>query len=179
MPNYIRWKWECATYFLTVVTHGRQRFFAASENQNLLGECFREARKTYPFELDACVLLPDHFHALLTPAEGADYSTIIRLIKTRFTQHFLTSRPVETGEFEGTRPGEKRVWQRRFFEHTIRDEIDWERHVNYIHLNPVRHGLVANPEDWSASSIHRFMRQESLKPGWEMLAPPDLVAAWE
>lgn len=96
------------------------------------------------------VVLPDHIHCLLTLPKGeSDYSVRLRLIKTIMTK--------QAGE---------QIWQKRFWEHAIRDEYDFEQHVNYIHYNPVKHGLVNRPIDWRHSSIHKFIAEKQLPKNW-------------
>ena len=112
-----------------------------------------EVQSTHPFAIDAWVLLPEHFHCLWTLPEGdSDFSKRWGLIKAKFSGRFASlDRP---------------VWQNRFWEHLIRDDRDFERHVDYIHYNPVKHGLVANPRDWSFSTLHRYVREGLLPENW-------------
>lgn len=193
MPSYLRWKITGATYFFTVVTYRRRCLFADARNRRFLGASFREARESLPFEIDAAVLLPDHLHVLMRPAECVDYSALWRLIKTLFTRRLLSDRdgasrctlPVAENRAsrcilkDGRRRGEASVWQRRFFEHTIRDQEDWGRHVDYIHWNPVKHGLVARPQDWKWSSVHRYIREGLQVPDAEYMRNIEVPAAGE
>jgi len=119
-------------------------------------------------EIHATVLLPDHMHILCgIPDEQQDYSTRIRLIKKRFTQAYL-----QAGGAEGPTSGSRLqrsirgVWQKRFHEHTIRNQRELRQHVAYIHMNPVKHGLVARPTDWPWSSLHRYIREGLLPEDW-------------
>src|SRR5262249_15447602 len=114
----------------------------------------RETRGSHPFTIDAVVILPDHLHIVMTLPDGdADYPNRWRLIKRRFTDAVMKSgTPVARHQ-----NGEPALWQRRFWEHTIRDERDFERHVDYVHFNPVRHGLVARACDWPYSSFHGYV----------------------
>ncbi|MBW4550383.1 MAG: transposase [Aphanocapsa sp. GSE-SYN-MK-11-07L] len=120
----------------------------------------------YPFEIDAAVVLPEHLHCIWTlPAEDADYSMGWRLIKSFFSRHC----PDEVrGEISasGRHKKEQAVWQRRFWEHCIRDQQDWVRHVEYIHYNPVRHRLVKAPRDWQYSSFHKYVREGKYDVMW-------------
>jgi putative transposase len=117
----------------------------------------------HPFAIDAIAVLPDHLHMVMTLPDGdADYSNRWRLIKRRFTESVLQSR----ASVERHRNGELALWQRRFWEHTIRNSEDFERHVDYIHFNPVKHGLVSRVRDWPFSSFHRFVRQGLLPEDW-------------
>ncbi len=114
------------------------------------------------------VLLKDHFHLLCgIPNDDQDYSTRIRLIKRRFTHAYLRNGGTEG---ETTQSRERRnvrgIWQKRFYEHTIRNQREYNQHVEYIHMNPVKHGLVSRPTDWPWSSLHRYIRQGLLEPDW-------------
>jgi putative transposase len=123
----------------------------------------RQTRSSHPFAIDAVAVLPDHLHMVMTLPDGdADYSNRWRLIKRRFTEAVLQS-PTSVARH---RNGELALWQRRFWEHTIRNSEDFDRHVDYIHFNPVKHGLVGRVRDWPFSSFHRFVRQGLLPEDW-------------
>lgn len=118
----------------------------------------------------------------MTPADRVDYSAIWRLIKTLFTRRVLggieSHGDALARSLVGRRANERAVWQRRFYEHTIQNEEDWHRHVDYIHLNPVKHGFVQDPFDWPWSSIHQFVRRGWLDPKWPGSSPvalPEVV----
>jgi REP-associated tyrosine transposase len=116
-----------------------------------------------PFSVDAIVILPDHLHTIMTlPAEDADFSGRWRRIKSLFT-HDLVRGGLAIAR---NRRGEYSLWQRRFWEHTVRDEGDFAGHVDYIHYNPVKHGLVSRVSDWVYSSFHRYVRQGVLPQDW-------------
>ena len=121
------------------------------------------ARSERPFDIDAIVVLPDHLHAMFALPEGdADYPLRWRRIKTVFTRAIVA----RGAKFERRDGGGRALWQRRFWEHTIRDDTDFGRHVDYIHYNPVKHGYVANAVDWPHSSLHRFVRHGVLPADW-------------
>ena len=126
-------------------------------------DAFRHVRSARPFDIDAIVILPEHLHALITLPEGdSDFPTRLRLIKTRFTKSVG-----EAGSAIKARDGTGRVlWERRFWEHTIRDDRDYARHVDYIHYNAVKHGYVGRAVDWPHSSVHRFIREGILEADW-------------
>jgi putative transposase len=131
------------TYFFTATLADR-RSRALIDHVGALRAAMRATRQAHPFTVDAVVVLPDHLHVVMTlPVGDADYSNRWRLIKRR-----LTDAVVQAGVPTHHRNGEYALWQRRFWEHTIRDEADFERHVDYIHFNPVKHGLVARVRDW-------------------------------
>ena len=133
------------------------------DHVNDLRAAVRVVVRAHPFVIDAVVILPDHVHVVMTlPTDDADYSTRLRLIKRRFTNAVEKSGiPIARH-----RNGEPALWQRRFWEHTIRDEADFERHVDYIHYNPVKHGLVTRVRDWPHSSFHRYVRRGVLPEDW-------------
>jgi putative transposase len=127
------------SYFFTVVTQDRNPVFLEKAAVDLLRQAFRHVMNKRPFIIDAIVIMPDHLHCIWTlPENDCDYPTRWRLIKTYFTKNYGQT-----------------IWQHRYWEHCIRDERDFENHVNYIHNNPVKHGLVLNAKDWEHSSIHR------------------------
>ena len=143
-----------ATYFFTVVTARRKPIFASGDAVDLLRRAFRHVRANHPFQIDAICILPDHIHCVWTLPEGdSDHSTRWRLIKARFTR--------TCGE-NVARP----VWQKRYWEHLIRDEEDFRRHVDYIHYNPVKHGLADRPIDWKYSSFDKWIERGDYPPDW-------------
>jgi putative transposase len=157
--QYRRARSPGATYFFTIVTFQRQLIFHDPIAVDVLRSAFRDGMARMPFQIDAIVVLPEHIHCLWTLPEGdADFSTRWRLIKGNFSRHC----PMEYQQARSDarlRKGEKAVWQRRFWEHQIRDEADFVHHYDYIHFNPVRHGLVERPKDWPYSSFHRAVRE--------------------
>jgi putative transposase len=155
MTDYRRNFIAGGSFFFTVNLAERQLSLLTS-HVDQLRNAIRETRECHPFTIDAIVVLPDHLHAVWTLPEGdADFATRWRLIKSTF------SRDIPCGErISASRAarGERGIWQRRYWEHTIRDEGDFERHVDYIHINPVKHGLVTRARDWPYSSFHRMVK---------------------
>jgi REP-associated tyrosine transposase len=150
------------TFFFTVALADR-RSSTLVDYVDLLRMAFRVTRKERPFSIDAIVILPEHLHAMFTlPPDDSDFSGRWRRIKGLF------SRQVAARGFSAMRndKGEYQLWQRRFWEHTIRNEGDFERHADYIHYNPVKHGLVSQVVDWRYSSFHRYVRQGVLPSDW-------------
>jgi putative transposase len=140
-----------------VVTYKRTPFFENPAHVNLLRTAFRKVRARRPFAIDAIVVLPDHLHCIWRLPEGdADYAGRWREIKKFVTPKALSAPP---------------FWQRRFWEHTIRSETDWRRHVDYIHYNPVRHGLAEQPGAWRWSSFARCVERGWYEPHWGMSEP--------
>ena len=133
-------------YFFTLVTAQRQPVFCNKAAINALYEAFSHIRKKHPFKVDAFVLLPDHLHCIWTlPPDDHDFATRWRLIKTWFTKHY------ESDLCSGKSP-----WQQRYWEHLLRDDLDYQHHVEYIHYNPVKHGYVQRPLDLPHSSFQRY-----------------------
>lgn len=168
MPNYRRYRVHGGTYFFTLKTEHNALLFAESQNVKLLGEVFRETITRWPFELTAVVLLPDHVHALWTlPPGDANYSTRWAWLKKEFTRRFLAAGGTEQATSASRRRNRRRgIWQRRFWEHTIEDEDDFDNHFDYIHWNPVKHGYAKSPSEWPHSSFHRWVKRGVYPPHW-------------
>ncbi len=121
-----------------------------------LRAAFRATRRHHPFTIDAIVVLPDHIHAIWTlPVGDADFATRWQLIKAGFSRGLAHHDQVSPSR---SRKRERGIWQRRYWEHTLRDDADFARHADYIHFNPVKHGHVARVRDWPYSSFHRMVR---------------------
>lgn len=159
MAQYRRWYFPGGTFFLTVVTWNRVRLFDVSENVERLRMAFREVMNEWPFEVCAAVILPDHFHVMWQlPTGDTAYSKRLGRIKTRFTASLPPSDSRRQSPTDSRRRHrESGVWQRRFWEHTIQDDDDFKAHLDYIHYNPVKHGLVSKPHDWPYSSFGRWV----------------------
>ncbi len=163
MTSYRRAKTPGGVYFFTVNLAERQRTILV-DHIALLKRLFREEQKAHPFRINALVILPDHLHAVFTlPAKDADYSGRWRRIKAVFSAALS---PTERRSASRRSKGERGIWQRRFWEHFIRDEQDYARHVDYIHFNPVKHGHVTRVQDWPHSTFHRFVREGKYPLDW-------------
>jgi putative transposase len=162
MVRYRRNFIPSGTYFFTVTLADR-RSTALVDHIVTLRSAFRTARHAQPFAIEAIVVLPDHLHAILTlPANDADFPGRWRRIKGHFS-----SALIKTGlRLKRRSNGDLALWQRRFWEHTIRDDSDFARHVDYIHFNPVKHGLARQVRDWPYSSFHRYVREGLLPNDW-------------
>ena len=164
MPNYRRLRVAGGTYFFTVKLRDPESQLLIEE-VSVLREAFRTVMSTHPFVIDAIVIMPNHLHTLWTlPAGDSDYSTRWRQIKAAF------SRAMPKGErISASRQskGERGIWQRRFWEHTIRDQRGFNHRFDYIHYNPVKHGYVRHPHEWLYSSFHRAMRQGIYPADWQ------------
>ena len=149
--NFIRG----GTFFFTVNLADRRSRLLINKI-DLLRTAFRYVRTRHAFTIEAIVVLPDHLHTIWTlPQDDADFSTRWRLIKTAFSRSIET---VESRSASRSAKGERGIWQRRYWEHTLRDENDFEQHCNYIHFNPVKHGHVSVVSDWPYSSFQQFVR---------------------
>lgn len=166
MVHYRRNRVCGGTFFFTVTLRERRSRLLV-EHIDLLRDAFRIARQARPFETVATVVLPNHMHTIWTlPVGDHDYPGRWRAIKAYFTRA-LRQRGIA---LERDSRGEYRLWQRRYWEHTIHDENDLQRRMDYIHFNPVKHGLVTRVADWSYSSLHRYVRRNWLSADWG-LAP--------
>ena len=162
MVLYRRNRVEGGCYFFTVTLQDRSSGLLV-EHIAELRDAFRQAKARMPFQVDAIVILPEHIHAIFTlPAGDDNYSSRWRLIKSLYTQKLLK----KGVPLAANGRGEYNLWQRRFWEHTIRDDEDMNNHVNYIHYNPVKHGLVERVTDWPHSSSHRYVRKGMLPIDW-------------
>jgi len=168
MANYRRYFQPGGTYFFTVVTFDREPLFKQPLARELLHVALAEAKQRWPFEMPAVVLLPDHLHDLWSLPPGDDrYAIRWGWNKKEFTKRWLEAggreQPVSAAKQTARRRG---VWQRRYWEHLIHDEDDFERHFDYIHYNPVKHGYVKCPKDWPYSSFHRWVTQGVVDENW-------------
>lgn len=164
MPNYRRAFVPGGTWFFTVNLLERKNNDLLIREFDLLRNSVRAVRERHPFKIDAWVVLPEHMHAVWTlPPDDTDFSKRWRLIKSAF------SRALPKTEFRSNvrkAANERGIWQRHFWEHLIRDETDFERHVDYVHVNPVKHGLVDRVIDWPYSSFHRYAENGIYPKNW-------------
>jgi putative transposase len=155
MPNYKR-IYAGNLWFFTVVTHKRLPFLITGGARKYLREAIKDCQARYPFEIDAWVLLPDHLHCIWElPEIDRDYSRRWSIIKRKFTKNLSKGQNMLAP-----------FWQNRFWAHLITDDLDYEHHVNYVHFNPVKHGLVKTPEAWPWTSFHRWAAGGKYPPGW-------------
>lgn len=167
MSNYRRSNIAGGTYFFTVNSFRRRPILATESLRNALRLAIQKTRLTHPFEIDAWVLLPDHLHCIWTLPQGdANFSVRWSMIKRLVSQACADEFGVDNLSASRTQRKESGIWQRRFWEHQIRDDNDFARHVDYIHFNPVKHGLVARAMDWPHSTFHRYVAQEILPQDW-------------
>lgn len=160
MSNYVRPKLPGATVFFTVVLAERGSDLLVQKIA-VLREAVRKTRRERPFEIDAWVVLPDHLHCVWTLPEGdQDYSTRWSVIKARFSREMPHTHRRQSHE----KRREHGIWQRRFWEHHVRDDADFKAHMEYCWFNPVKHGLVNHPTAWPFSSYHRDMARHKNRP---------------
>ncbi len=183
MSNYRRSLEAGGLYFFTVVTYKRRPFLTGDVARAILKEAFTEVLSERPFTMPACCLLPDHLHCIWRMPDGdCDYSTRWALIKRRFSQAYTAvDGPVPGQSASRRKERELGIWQRRFWEHRIRDERDYANHVHYIHYNPVKHGWVQRVEDWPFSTYHRFRQRGAYEAfDWSPFRNPEAMEgmAW-
>jgi len=162
VPNYRRASIKGGLFFFTVVLENRSSHLLVEQIERLKS-CYRLARERHPFETIAVCVLPDHLHAIWAlPENDADYPTRWGMIKSSFSRGLKPQ--MQSPSLLAKR--EKGIWQRRYWEHAIRNDADLERHIDYIHFNPVKHGHVARVVDWPHSSFHRFVERGWLASDW-------------
>lgn len=151
------------TYFFTVNLAERNKTLLVDEI-DILRATINRVKQNHPFKLDAMVVLPEHLHALMTlPKNDNDFATRWMLIKSGFSRQLPKRERINDSR---QAKGERGIWQRRYWEHLIRDERDFSQHVDYIHYNPVKHGHVAAAVDWPYSTIHQYIEQGLVDAGW-------------
>jgi len=164
MPNYRRTRVEGGCFFFTINLLERSNNKLLIQNIDLLRNVVDRVRKKYPFYINGWVVLPDHMHCIWTlPAHDTDYSTRIRLIKTLFSKAIPL---LEKRSKVRQEKGERGIWQRRFWEHTIYDDRDYANHMDYLHFNPVKHGYVKQVKDWPYSSFQHCVCRGDYQEEW-------------
>ncbi|HHD79776.1 MAG TPA: transposase [Epsilonproteobacteria bacterium] len=153
MSNYKRIFMDGYSYFITVVTHKRNPILI--QNIALLRESFHVSKQKYIYEIEAIVILPDHFHMVITPKYAEDYPHIVRTIKQHFSKHCPKEDYTHLQQsFSREKKGYSLVWQKRFYEHTIRNEKNLMEKMQYIQNNPVKHGYIEDISEWKYSSFY-------------------------
>ena len=168
MSRYRRADTPGGTYFFTVVTYRRRTILTAPESRAILREVIDRVKQRHPFTIDAWVLLPEHLHCIWTlPPGDKDYSKRWGMIKAGFSKQAKDLfHHDEWMNASKTRRREVTIWQRRFWEHQIRDEEDYQKHMDYLYFNPVKHGLVKHVNDWPYSTFHRYMKKGVYPEDW-------------
>jgi len=168
MSNYHRAKLGGGTYFFTVVTYRRQTLFQNEMARQLLNNAIAKTRQNYPFTIEAWVLLPEHLHCIWTlPENDNNFSIRWSLIKSQFSKSAKSffHRPEWMNDSK-QKHRETTIWQRRFWEHQIREQQDYNNHFDYIHYNPVKHGLVKPVKDWPYSTFHNYVKKGFYPSNW-------------
>ena len=163
MPNYRRVWVPGGTYFFTVTLRDRNSDLLIREIA-LLRRVVATTRARYPFHIDAWVVLPEHMHCLWTmPSDAPDFALRWRMIKSNFAKGIARGEPRTLAQ---RLRGQRGIWQRGYWEHLIRDAEDFQRHFDYVHINPVKHGWVSAVKEWPYSSFHRAVAQGIYPPNW-------------
>lgn len=164
MTEYRRFQHAGATWFFTVNLVERHGNRLLTDQIDLLRMAFAHVKARHPYEIDAIVILPEHLHCILTlPAGDSDFSVRWGLIKAYFSRHIAKGERISNSR---EKRGERGLWQRRFWEHLIRDEADYRQHIDYIHWNPVKHGWVQCVKNWPYSSFHGYVRRGLYPENW-------------
>lgn len=168
MPEYRRAKIKGGTYFFTLVTYRRQKLFLFSENIALFLNSLNHIKRYHPFKLHAYCILPDHIHMIWElPEDDDDYANRISQIKGRFSKAYISNNGDRSDKsISRYKRRETSIWQRRYWEHYIRDEDDFQVHFDYIHFNPVKHRLVDRVLDWPYSSFQECVENDIYSPDW-------------
>ncbi len=163
--NFRRYYVPNAIVFITTVVFMREPAFANPDHVALLLETMRTAKRLHPFAMIAYVILPDHLHLLIRPIGASTFSQIMHSMKSYFSHAYKARMGME---------GRLKFWQKRFFDHVIRNEFDLEAHIHYIHYNPVKHGYVMRPEDWPYSSFGEWKARGAYPDRWGWSLPDSL-----
>ena len=176
MSDYQRYFVAGGTYFFTVVTYDRRPILTTNHGRRYLRKAIQEVRRVRPFEIIATVLVPNHWHVIVSlPFGDSDYSTRLKRIKEEFTGRWLDAGLPECDVSPSQkRSGTRGIWQPRFWEHTIENEEDLERCVDYVHWNPRKHQLVDRVVDWPYSSFHRFVEAGHYDKTWGGTQPKSI-----
>lgn len=168
MSHYRRANTAGATYFFTVVTYQRRPFLCDDDVRAALRDGIIKVRERHPFQIDAWVLLPDHLHAIWTlPPGDANFALRWQQIKRHVTQQCGQRLHLpELMNDSKHKHRESTLWQRRYWEHQIRDDEDYQRHMDYVHYNPIKHGLVQRAVDWPYSSLQRYCASGVYNENW-------------
>ncbi|MFN9341882.1 MAG: REP-associated tyrosine transposase [Planctomycetota bacterium] len=173
MPDYRRLHVPGGTYFFTCVTYGRRKILTTDLGRECLRTAIEKTRSRRAFEIVAIVLLPDHWHTVWTLPQGdANYSIRWMRIKEEFSKHWLAEGGTELKQSSSrVKHRQRGIWQKRYWEHTVRDEDDLKRCVDYIHWNPRKHGLVERVCDWQWSSFQRMVESGEYEREWGGIDP--------
>ena len=171
MPNFRRYYIPGALVFITGVTQGRVPRLNSADDVDLLLHTMRLVQGIHPYNLLAYVILPEHFHWLMrVNGPGGDFSAVMHSIKRNYTLNYKKAHHVD---------GSLTLWQERFWDHLIRDEDDLNRHMDYVHYNPVKHGHVLSPGDWAYSTYLHWEQRGYYEPGWGQSCEPESITGMD
>ena len=163
MSNYIRDKTQGGCYFLTFNLLDRKSSLLLTHIDKFR-DAYAKTIQHHQFKLDAMVVLPDHVHIMITlPPNSDNYAVIVASIKSQFSRQINKTEAITLSR-QAKR--ERGIWQRRFWEHRIRDDADYRQHMDYIHHNPVKHGYVTNPQNWQYSTLHKLIKKGVYPADW-------------
>ena len=163
MPEYRRNRVAGGTYFFTVNILDRKSDLLVA-HIDALRSAIHKANRLAPFHIDAWVVLPDHMHCIWTLPSGDDaYPARWTELKKAFSKALPVGEPISPSRHQ---QGERGIWQRRYWEHTIRDDADYAAHVDYVHFNPVKHGWAQQVADWPFSTFHQAVREGQYPASW-------------
>ncbi|MCL4272503.1 MAG: transposase [Anaerolineales bacterium] len=165
--NFRRYYIPGSAVFITQVVQDREPIFRDAAHMSLLRQILRNVKELYPFIMLGYVFLFDHFHMLIQPTGGGNFSDIMRSLKTNFTKEYKKKLGLSSSQ-------SMKFWQKRFWDHVIRDDKDFENHLHYIHFNPVRHGYVRDPRDWQNSSYLEWEKRGLYPPAFYWDEPKDI-----
>ncbi len=161
--QYRRSNIKGACYFFTINLANRKTRLLVEEFE-ILRNVINHVKQQHPFQLDAMVIMPEHFHMMMTlPENDNAYAKRIMLIKSGFSRKIPKSEPINPSRIHKRERG---IWQRRYWEHLIRDDTDYQRHIEYIHYNPVKHGHVNKPSEWQYSTLHKYIKLKIYDKDW-------------
>ncbi len=173
MPDYRRARHPGGTYFFTLTLLQRCDNDLLTRHIERLRDAVRTVRRGHPFDIHGWVVLPDHLHCVVQLPEGdTDFTLRLRLIKAGFSKSLPRTEWLSAVR---QRRGERGIWQRRFWEHLIKDEADYRAHMDYVHINPVKHGLVERVVDWPYSTFHRLAAEGVYPIDWAGSAGADAL----
>ena len=171
MPDYRRYYIQNCLIFITCVTKDRAPLLQGAENLGILWETIREVNLLHPFHLLAFVILPDHFHWIMRmPDVQPDFSIVLHSVKRNFTYNLKKAKGITAS---------LHAWQARYWDHVIRSDLDLERHIDYIHWNPVKHAYVEDPGEWAQSSFQDWVQKGYYPADWGGRGAPDIIHGLE
>jgi len=165
--NFRRYYIPGSAVFITQVVQDRKPVFCKAKTVLLLREIFQNVQEFHPFKLLAYIFLPDHFHTIIQPTGESNFSSIMHSLKPNFTKEYKKILGLSSSE-------SMNFWQKRFWDHVIRDDRDFENHLHYIHYNPVKHSLVKDPRDWKDSSYLEWETRGLYPPAFRWEEPKEI-----